>query len=302
MLLKERKEPTELVVMRQLDVRMELPTKEKYQLSNLEKGYEGEVIFDNKTESLAKDRFIIDDLRLQVNNSFFQIDKLMISKGLIHLFDVKNFEGDYLLESGNLFSAVNGREYKNPVIQLKRSETLFRQLLQSLKLNYLVQASIIYINPEFTLYNAPKDNQIILPTQVNRFLKELNNTQATMDDNHRTLAQKLLSLHQEKNPFSIVPDYDYGKLEKGIHCRDCGSFNTKIIHQYLVCGKCGSFQRVDLSITQHIEEFKLLFPELKITTQIIYEWCNGRINKKRITRVLKNSCKIRGTTSNTYYE
>lgn len=302
MLLKERKEPEELKILRQLNVRKELSTKEKYRLSNLEKGYEGEVIFDQKTDSLTKGRFIIDDLLLQVNSSFFQIDKVMISKELIHLFDVKYFEGDYLLESDKLYSVANGREYKNPVIQLKRSETLFRQLLQNLKLNYLVQASVVYLNPEFTLYQAPTDQPIILPTQVNRLITELKNTTSNVDESHRKLAQKLLSLHQEKNPFFTLPDYDFHQLEKGLHCEACGSFNTTIKYQFLICGKCGSSQRVDVSIAKHIEEYKLLFPEQKVTTQSISEWCNGSINKKRITRVLQEFYTAKGTTSNTYYE
>jgi hypothetical protein len=302
MLLKKRTEPIELKVMRYLNTRMVLNAKEMFQLSNLEKGYAGEVQFDRMTESLTEDRYIIDDLWLQVNNSYFQLDKVIISKGFIHLLDVKNYEGDYYLESDKLYSVANGREHKNPVMQLQRSETLFRQLLQNLKLNYLVQATIIFINPEFTLYKVPMGQPMVLPSQINRFLIEIENTSSKMDENHRILAQKLLSLHQDKNPFSILPEYDYEKLEKGMHCRNCGSFHTSIKIQHLVCGRCGNSERVDRSIVHQIEEYKLLFPERKISTQSIYEWCNVDINKKRITRVLKKFYSAKGTTSNTYYE
>ena len=302
MQLKERTEPEVLIAMRYLNTRVELPAKDKYQLSNLEKGYAGEVMFDRMTENLAKDRYIIDDLMLQVNNSFFQLDKLIISNDAIHLIDVKNYEGDYYLESDKIYSVSNGREYKNPVNQLKRSETLFRQLLQNLKLNYLVQASIIFINPEFTLYNAPMDQPIILPTQVNRFLRDLEKTPSKLDDNNQKLAQKLLSLHEDKNPFSILPEYDYDHLEKGLHCEECGSFNTTIKNRFLICGKCGSSERMEAAIARHVKEFNLLFPERKITTQSIYEWCNANLNKRRITRVLKKFYTTKGTTSDTYYE
>lgn len=167
---------------------MELSPKDKFHLTNLEKGYRGEIEFDRLTENLSEERYIIDDLLLQVNNSYFQIDKVIISGGLIHLLDVKYNEGDYYLESDKFYSVTSGREFKNPVIQLKRSETLFRQLLQNLKLNYLVQASVVFNNPEFTLYQAPMDQPLILPTQINRFLKELNETPSKMDENHKLLA------------------------------------------------------------------------------------------------------------------
>ncbi|WP_226644395.1 nuclease-related domain-containing protein [Mesobacillus subterraneus] len=302
MLLKKRSESKELVVLRYLNTRMELSAKDKFQLSNLEKGYRGEIEFDVLTEKLSEERYIIDDLLLQVNNSYFQIDKVIISGGLIHLLDVKYHEGDFYLESDKFFSVKSGREYKNPVIQLKRSETLFRQLLQNLKLNYLVQASVVFNNPEFTLYQAPMDLPIILPTQINRFLKEINDTPSKLDENHKILANKLLSLHNDKNPYTNLPEYNYEQLEKGMHCRACGSFNTSIKKQHLVCGKCGNSERAENAIIQQIEEFKLLLPEVKITAQSIYEWCNIDINKRRITRVLKKYYKAAGTTSDTYYE
>lgn len=301
MLLKKRSEPYELVALRYLNTRMELAGKDKFNLTNLEKGFKGEIEFDRLTENLSEERYIIDDLLLQVNNSFFQIDKVIISGGVIHLLDVKYHEGDYYLESDKLYSMKSGREYKNPLIQLKRSETLFRQLLQNLKLSYLVQAKVVFNNPEFTLYQAPMDQPIILPTQINRFLKELNETPSKLDENHKMLAQKLLSLHNEKNPFTTLPAYDYNKLEKGMHCKECGSFNTSIEMQHLVCGKCGNSQRVEQAIVLNIEEFRLLFPERKITTQSIFEWCNMTINKRRITRVLKKNYKAVGNTSDTYY-
>jgi hypothetical protein len=302
MLLKKRSESKELVVMRYLNTRMELTAGDKYYLANLEKGYTGELKFDVLTEQLSEERYIIDDLLLQVNNSYFQIDKVIISGGLLHLLDVKYHEGDFYLESDKFYSVKSGKEYKNPVLQLKRSETLFRQLLQTLKFNYLIQAFVVFNNPEFTLYQAPMDQPIILPTQINRFLKEINDTPSKLDDNHKILAQKLLSLHHDKNPYTTLPEYDYDRLEKGMHCRACGSFNTVIKNYDLVCGKCSEQERIDQAILRYIQELKVLFPEIKITTQIIYEWCQEKISKKTITRILKKNYVSTGRTCGTYYE
>lgn len=302
MLLKDRSEPPELKALRYLNKRMELTSKEKFQLLNLEKGYDGEVKFDQLTESLNEERYIINDLLLEVNNSYFQIDKVIISQGIIHLLDIKNYEGDCYLESDKLYSVTNRREYKNPVNQLKRSESLFRQLLQNLKLNYLVEASIIFSNPEFTLYQAPMEQPIIFPTQVNRFLKELNNTPSKLDDTHKKIAQKLISLHQSNNPFTLLPKYHYDQLEKGIYCKSCNSFMTYINNYDLVCNKCGTHERIELAILRSIEEFKLLFPERKLTTHNIYEWCKAGISKKTITRILKKNYTSVGKTRDTYYE
>ncbi|WP_246017736.1 nuclease-related domain-containing protein [Mesobacillus subterraneus] len=227
---------------------------------------------------------------------------MIIARDAIHLIDVKNYEGDFYLEGDKLYAVKNGREYKNPITQLTRSATLFRQLLQYFKLNHIVHSSIVFINPEFTLYQAPMDQPIVLPTQTNRYLRDLNNTPSKLDHSHQQLAQKLLSLHQVKNPFSTLPKYDYEQLEKGMYCSRCNSLNTLIYKQYLVCSKCGNNERVDHAIQRHTEEFRTLFPERRITTRTISEWCNSDLDNKRITRVLNKNYAAKGTTSDNYYE
>ncbi|MEH7325224.1 nuclease-related domain-containing protein [Cytobacillus firmus] len=90
--------------MRYLNTRMELTEKEKQHCSNLEKGYEGEMKFDLLAEKLPEEKLVIHDLLLEVNNSYFQIDTLIISEGIIHLIEIKNFQGDWHLESDKLYA------------------------------------------------------------------------------------------------------------------------------------------------------------------------------------------------------
>ncbi|WP_243298591.1 nuclease-related domain-containing protein [Bacillus litorisediminis] len=302
MLLKDRSESDDLMMMRFLNTRMELSEKEKFYYLNLEKGYEGEVKFDQLTESLQEERYIINDLLLEVNNSYFQIDTVIISQGVIHLLDIKNFQGDCYLESDKLYAMTTSREYKNPLDQLKRSTTLFRQLLQNLKQNYLIEASVIFINPEFTLFQAPIDQPIILPTQVNRFLKDINKTPSKLNNGHKKLAQKLLSLHQTKNPFSMVPKYHYNQLQKGIYCKTCNSFLVSKKNDDFECGICGEHEKIGQAILRNIKEFELLFPEQKITTQRIYEWCKVNLSKRTFSRILKKNYTAYGNTRDTYYK
>ncbi|WP_026695864.1 nuclease-related domain-containing protein [Peribacillus kribbensis] len=302
MLLKSRCEPYELMVMRILDTRAGLTNSERFQYLNLERGYEGELKFDALTEILGEEIFIINDLLLKVNNSYFQIDSVFITQGGIHLLDIKNFQGSCYLESDKLYSVTTEREYKNPIDQLKRSAALFRQLLQSHKQNYLVDPSVIFINPEFTLYQTPLDQPIILPTQINQFFTKLNKTASKLNEDHKKLAQTLLSLHQTKNPYTTLPDYQYEQLQMGVYCNRCKSFLVTIHKFDFVCKKCEEHERIEKAILRNVQEFSLLFPEQKITTNSIYEWCKADLNKRTIRRVLKRHYTSLGNTSNTYYE
>lgn len=302
MLLKGRTIPSELLVLRYLSTRMELTEKDKMRYFNLEKGFEGELKLDQLLEDHTEERYIINDLLLEINNSHFQIDTLIISQEAIYLIDVKNFQGDYCLEAEKLYSLPTNREYKNPITQLKRSESLFRQLLQNLKVNYLTEASVIFINPEFTLFQAPPNLPMILPTQISRFFKTLNNTPSILNDGHKKLAQTLISLHQSKNPYSITAEYNYDKLQKGVYCKSCNSFLTTIKNSELICRNCGGREKINLAVLRNIEEFKMLFPERKITTQSISEWCNVDLDKRTFRRILQKNYTAFGKTKDTYYE
>jgi hypothetical protein len=302
MLLKDRFESEELLALRYLNTRMELTGKEKFHYLNLEKGFDGEKQFDLLAESLQEERYIINDLLLEVNTSYFQIDKIIISQGVIHFLDIKNFSGDCYIKSGNLYSVATDREYKNPVDQLKKSATLFRQLLQNLKLHYLVEPLVIYINPEFTLYQAPLDDPTVLPTQVHRFLRDLNNTSSKLNDGHKKLAQKLISLHKTKHPFAVLPTYSYDQLQKGVYCKICKCFLISIKNNKVVCGKCGALEKVEDAILRNVKELVLLFPDYKITSQSVYEWCKLDVNKRTVCRILKKNFTAFGNTRDTYFK
>lgn len=305
MLLKGRSESDELLILRALNTRMKLAEKERYHYLTLEKGYEGELQFDHLTERIEEERYIINDLLLEVNNAYFQIDTLIISQGGIHLIDVKNYQDDWYFESDKLYIAKTRREIKNPVDQLKRCETMLNQLLNQLlhqhKLNYLVESFVIFINPEFTLYQAPMDLPIIFPTQINRFLNELNKTPSKLNDGHKKLAQKLISLHQTKNPYGAFPKFNYDQLQKGVYCNRCNSFQVKVKNIGFEFQKCGHVESIDSCLIRHIEEFKLLNPGKKMTTQAIFDWCKTDLNKRTFLRVLKKNYTAIGNTKNTFY-
>lgn len=302
MILKERSESEELLSRRYLHRRMELSEKEKTYYFNLEKGYEGEKKFDILLEDLQEERYVLNDLLFEVNNSFFQIDTLIISQRAIHLIDIKNYEGDFRLDSDKLYSVISGKEYKNPADQLKRCTTLLRQLLQSIKYPSLIESHVIFINSEFTLYQTPLDAPFIFPTQLTRFLKELNQTASILNDHHKKLAKKLLSLHQPKNPFSTLPKYHFDQLQKGIYCHQCYSFSMAIQFHHFVCKSCGSIEKIEDAILRHTEEFNLLFPEKKITTHNIYEWCKTELHERTVRRILTKYFTKQKKTNGVYYK
>ncbi len=300
--LKERYESDELRLLRFLNVRMTIPEKDQSRYLSLKRGFEGEVAFDPLIDTLQGERYVLKDLLLEVNHSFFQIDTLIISQGVIHLIDTKYFQGDWFYVEDKFLIVQSRREYKNPIDQLKRCVTLFNQWLHKQKLNFIVEALVVFNHPEFTLYQAPMDLPIVLPTQIPHFFKKLDETPSQLGDPHKKLAQELLTLHHNKNPFFTPPEYTYDQLKKGIYCENCHSFALSKKDHIVFCRNCGTSEPLGHAILRAANEFRLLFPEEKITTKEIYNWCKFEVSTKTISRLLNKNFKANGITRYRYFQ
>ncbi|MBU8916699.1 NERD domain-containing protein [Bacillus sp. FJAT-29953] len=306
---KPRTVSEELLILGVLNSRMTLSDGDRHRYLRLKKGYEGEIMFDKLTEQLRCESIILNDLLFTVNNQTFQIDSLIIVPGQIYLYEVKNNEGNYFYELGPESEPESDRlyklpktEYTNPLYQLIRSESLLRQLLQTLGVNLPIEAKVIFINPKFTLYQAPLTKPFIFPTQVSSYLEKLDKSPLKLNDYHKRLADKLVSLHIKKSPYTQLPPYRYDQLRKGHTCKICNSFSISVEGKNCICLDCGHEELVRDAVLRCVREIKLLFPRMKITTNIVYEWCGVVESKKRISRILNENYKIIGVGPWAYYE
>lgn len=295
-ILKPRYKSEELTLLSYLHNRITFPEEEVKYYLKLEKGFEGEQLFDKWLEQFSHDRFILNDLLFEVNNTTFQIDTLLITQETLYQFEVKNYEGDFYVDGENWF-ANSGKEIKNPLLQLLRSESLLRQLIQNLGINIPIKSYLVFMNPEFHLYQAPRNLPIIFPTQLNRFMEKLNKNQSKLNGRHKKLAEQLLSKHIIESPYKRLPKYEYAELVKGIVCPNCQSF----LDATLTCANCEYNEDTTSAILRSAKEFNMLFPDKKITTNSIYEWCNKNKSKRTILRILSNNFQYVGYGKSGYY-
>ncbi|WP_226682423.1 nuclease-related domain-containing protein [Sutcliffiella horikoshii] len=285
-MLKERKEPGELKLLRMLKARGGLLDDSRFW--SLQKGYRGEVLFDKWFSSVDGEWIVVNDLLLEHAGSVFQIDSLVIGLDRVYLFEVKNFEGDFLLEKDRWYSG--SKEIKDPLLQMQRCEAALRQLLRSLGYQLPIESSLIFINPEFTLFNCPPKLPIVFCSQLNRFSKKLLQQSASsgrLHARHSRLAEKLCELHMEKSRYERLPEYRYEELWKGIVCVGCGGMGVRYHYRMIECERCGSKEALDMAMLRTINECRSLFPQMKITTKIIHDWIGETVSKKVIQRVLQ---------------
>ena len=288
-------------ILKHLRPRMPLSQHDVRSYDQLMKGHVGEQIFyEQLQEALTGNGLILKDLLLEYRDQQFQIDSLLIAQQTIYHFEVKNYEGDFYIENGNWFIASSENEISNPLHQLKRTNVLLRQLLKAGHHHHTIKSFLIFIHPTFILYEAPRHLPIIFPSQVRRFLRKINANTSRLTNTDRQLANYLETMQLEKSQYEKLPDYDYHQLKKGIVCKNCSRFLSRLSRGTVKCHTCKLEEAADDAVIRNIREFKLLFPHERITTSIIFDWCQI-ISKKAIRRILQENFKMVGTNRYAHY-
>lgn len=284
----ENSVPLELRILKYLQPRMHFSNQEKRRLYNLQKGYEGESkLYSIFKEKLPPRYIILTDLLLKENHTEFQIDLLLLGKDIVYLLEVKNYEGNYIVQNKNWYAVSSQNEIGNPLYQLKRTETLLRQFLKQHKVDFTVEPYLVFINRSFFLYQAILDDPIIFPAQIDHFIKKLQ----SISFNHIARQQKLATYLTEQqilnSPLQQLPNFHYKDLRKGIVCTFCGRFLNALNKANLICIPCAKKESMESAVCRSVIEFMTLFPNKKVTTSAIHDWCHVIESKKTIRRLLK---------------
>lgn len=302
-IIKERYKSDLHNILEILTKRMTLEDEYRKILINFEKGYEGELHFDNLLKRFySGEGIVLNDLKISYRGSSTQIDSLLITQDSIELFEIKNYSGSYTFSKNKMIS-LKGIEIANPLTQLNRTLSLIRQLMNEWGIDLDVNGHIVFVNNHFTLYVGEPSYPFILPTQIELFLSQLSSQSRHIKQSHQFLADKLLSYSLRELPHQKEhPQYNWDHLKKGLSCKGCGSLNPPRTQRRITCINCQKQESVSAALIRTIDELTLLFPNEKLTTPFVYEWVNASISKDRIGSFLKANFVMKGVSRAIYYE
>lgn len=303
--MKRREETDLLRVLSELENRQELSLEQRQNLQNMEKGLSGEKQFDTLAETfLEKGVIVLHDLSLTIRGSSVQIDSMVLTPAVLYIFEIKNYEGDFIMQEGDIYT-VSGQEISNPLTQLNRTASLMRQLLQSWHVKMSLESYIVFVNPSFMLYHAKPTDPLVFSGQIESRLREISRKQQTDPWSMKKvekLAERLINEHDKEGRLQIKrPRYEYEELRKGIRCPSCRRFDVSLTQRRARCQSCMHVLSTEDAVITQIEGFFLLFPERKATVKIISQWCGEKINKERIQRILSTHYKKCALSVGTYY-
>lgn len=296
-----RKKSRSLEVMASLNNRMSLTREKQNYYSALHKGWEGECRFDEMLEREGLGDRLIKDLCLKVNRKVFQLDTVVITPNKVYVYEVKNYEGEYIYAGDILVNRFTKNEIINPSIQLRRSAVHFRQILKQLNCHLPIEAYVVYINPHFTLYQAPAEESNLFVSQIAKHISQLAHSDTYLKDRPKDLGNRLRALRLPSVHDSNIPEYDYKNLKKGLFCLNCKRSIQTLTYTICHCSECGCKELASETIFRHVQEFNILFPSERITTEIIQEWCHSIPSQKRVQTVLKRRLIAKGVKKGRYY-
>lgn len=297
--------PPELQIFKVLRKRMTLSQDSLTFYRNLQKGYEGEIKFHKLLKKyVVSDCIVLYDLLLDCNDSLFQLDCIIIQQRNISHIEVKNYEGDFMLKDNMLYTCATEKEINNPLGQTERERRLLNELQKKHGYEFPVSSYVVFVNEEFALYLLQPKLPLILPNQIHRFINnKINNTHSKLSSTHYELAHKLLSLRVSKPLSDRLPKYEFEQLRKGIHCLYCDGFlTTGDFHgRKLVCDTCRCMESRESAVLRSVDEYSILFPESKITTNTIWKWCDRILSKFKIRKILFQFLQPVGSQKQMYF-
>lgn len=264
--------PKELQILNILRAKMSLPEESLQRYRTLQKGYEGEILFHKLLkQKLISNCIVLYDLLLESAGNKFQLDCTIIMQREILLLEVKNFKGDFQLKNDKWYSVTTNKEISNPMSQLERGALLLKQHLHQKGYQLPIKPYLLFVNPEFTLYQCKPDQMMIHPSQINRFIANINNTETKLTTRHYKLARKMFSNQITDSPYERLPVYDSHRIKKEMNCQQCNS-SLRVHGKKLLCSTCHDKESLQSAIVRGAVEFQMLFPDSKITTKGIQDW------------------------------
>ncbi|WP_052254758.1 nuclease-related domain-containing protein [Salinicoccus sp. YB14-2] len=281
-----------------LTYRYDLPKTDRVELENLKRGYDGELEFDRVlTDEFGDVDFIhIKDYCFKVEGEHLestksessidreiQIDNIIIAGDRVLTFEVKNYNFD--LKYGEThWTYINGRKFSDPLIQIRRQQNTLQELIEAFDLAVKVFSTIVFINPNQTIYNLPEHPEIIVRSNLlGKLKKVLWENRHDYSELRAHLEARQLSESQYQGEVGVL----FEELKPGVFCGACGERLERITHLNFLCVRCNKISTKLSAIKRLVWEMKTLNNSWIINPSILSQLSGGEISEGCVRRHVK---------------
>ncbi|MBB6452062.1 hypothetical protein HNQ94_000483 [Salirhabdus euzebyi] len=219
-------------------------------------GYHGEKSLDYFFRFLTKDRyFIFHDIRLPYEDSFFQLDVVLVSPYLIIICEVKNIAGTLYFDGDfhQLIRKQNGEEqvFSDPLLQVKRQHFQLAKFLQTYDFSSVPIENLVIISNRNSIIKSSQPqsySSYVIPVDYFPFkISELESSyekECLSIEQTKKLSSLLLKNHTDKK-VNILEEFQLTKKEirKGTQCPNCLFIPILKNHGGWLCPNCNQLSK-----------------------------------------------------------
>jgi Nuclease-related domain len=293
MKMNERKPPRNILYNESLQRRLKplstLRPKIEEDLLKAWAGYHGECKVDRFLSTIDnKEIYIIHDLTLQIGDTYFQIDTLILSKSFGLILEIKNIAGHLSISTdfGQVTRTLNGEVtgFTNPIEQAKRYRIYLLKWLRKKKFPPVpIDFLVVFTNPSSVITSTNPleetlSKTIRLESLVSKFLslQQYYKNDVLSEKEIKKISQLLL---KENTSYTFTKIKD--EFVKGVFCTNCKDLSMTRKKGSWFCTICGHFDK-NAHVQAIHDYFELISPF--ITTKEASTFL--KLDSHRITRYL----------------
>lgn len=299
--------PTQLDMLKILDKRQGLKSKDRELYKRLKAGLSGEEIFHQmlKLEG-EEDWTVLRNVWLDYYGSC-EFDSIIFTGQALYIFEIKNYNGHFKYEDG--ICTINGNKIShNCVAQAQRAYRNMKNICKENSLHVNIYCVLVFIGENCTVeINSPTDGLIILQrNQLSSFISKIIEEETQLRYNQKINVQKVLGVLNDKaviNPFLRDPisEEELKKLKRGIYCSHCSNFNLDIKKNYVSC-PCGMHEpRIEAAI-RTICEFGVLNYNCDLTKKELMGFMDNQISSSYFKKIVNIHFTVIKKGRSTYYQ
>lgn len=195
--------------------------------------------------SFSNPHYVFHDLNLKSTGAF-QIDTLFLSLQGATILEVKNIAGKihFPSEQNQMMRTLdNGLidAFECPSIQLERNKILLEDWFRSIDFKIPIHTAVVFSSARQRFTNSRDHLKVLFPLEVPVYLHELLAKPHFLDiPTINKIADKLVTGHQEYNPFPLIEKYNFSvdQIIKGVRCHHCGLHCMSAISTGWYCKMC----------------------------------------------------------------
>ncbi len=243
-------------------------------------GYRGELSLDYHMSQLPQnEHFILHDLRLPLwNNTFFQIDSLLLSRRYFTNYEAKNHSGTLTFEEHQMLQTYEGRteSYPNPIIQAENQqyhlENLIRKNLDIILpgTSFVVvtnPSSIVKFDPHYEQIASQKVIRVGAIRQNSELFWKKHQEHLISYTDLQKIYQLLIKLDTPSKP-DILQEFRIDKcdIHPGVYCDKCKCLSMIRVFGTWKCNRCGFLDK--MAHVQALNDYLLLIGNTITNSQL----------------------------------